>query len=59
MLVPYIYPMKSLTRKTIVLLAVSTSIFFEALDIAIVNLAMPLIKADLNLSSESVQWIQT
>jgi EmrB/QacA subfamily drug resistance transporter len=51
--------MKSLTQKTIVLLAVSTSIFFEALDIAIVNLAMPLIKADFNLSSESVQWIQT
>jgi EmrB/QacA subfamily drug resistance transporter len=51
--------MASITRKTIVLLAVSTSIFFEALDIAIVNLAMPLIKVDFNLSSESVQWIQT
>jgi MFS family permease len=48
-----------MSTKTIVLLAVSTSIFFEALDIAIVNLAMPLIKKEFSLSSESVQWIQT
>ena len=48
-----------MNRNTIVLLAVSTSIFFEALDIAIVNLAMPLIRADFNLSNDSVQWIQT
>jgi MFS family permease len=48
-----------MTRKTIVLLAVSTSIFFEAMDIAIVNLAMPLIRADFSLTHESVQWIQT
>jgi EmrB/QacA subfamily drug resistance transporter len=48
-----------IARNTIVLLAVSSSIFFEALDIAIINLAIPLIKADFNLSGETVQWVQT
>jgi EmrB/QacA subfamily drug resistance transporter len=46
-------------RNTIVLLAVSSSIFFEALDIAIINLAIPLIKNDFSLSGETVQWVQT
>ncbi|HEY0771999.1 MAG TPA: MFS transporter, partial [Sphingobacteriaceae bacterium] len=46
-------------RNTIILLAVSSSIFFEALDIAIINLAIPLIKKDFNLSGETVQWVQT
>jgi EmrB/QacA subfamily drug resistance transporter len=46
-------------RHTIILLAVSSSIFFEALDIAIINLAIPLIKDDFGLSGETVQWVQT
>jgi MFS family permease len=49
----------TIAKKTIVLLAVSSSIFFEALDIAIINLAIPLIKADFNLTGEAVQWVQT
>lgn len=49
----------SIARNTIILLAVSSSIFFEALDIAIINLAIPLIKEDFNLSGETVQWVQT
>ncbi len=49
----------TISRRTIVLLAVSTAILFEALDIAIVNLAMPLIQKDFALTGESVQWIQT
>jgi EmrB/QacA subfamily drug resistance transporter len=48
-----------IARNTIILLAVSSSIFFEALDIAIINLAIPLIKNDFNLSGETVQWVQT
>lgn len=49
----------NIARNTIVLLAVSSSIFFEALDIAIINLAIPLIKEDFKLSGETVQWVQT
>lgn len=45
--------------RLIVLLVVSSSIFFEALDIAIVNLAMPVIQTDFGLSSDTVQWMQT
>ena len=48
-----------IARNTIILLAVSSSIFFEALDIAIINLAIPLIKYDFGLSGETVQWVQT
>ncbi len=48
-----------IARNTIILLAVSSSIFFEALDIAIINLAIPLIKEDFNLTGETVQWVQT
>lgn len=50
---------KTKTRETIVLLIVSTSIFFEALDIAIVNLAIPLIQKTFGLTGDKVQWIQT
>jgi EmrB/QacA subfamily drug resistance transporter len=49
----------TIARNTIILLAVSSSIFFEALDIAIINLAIPLIKEDFRLSGETVQWVQT
>lgn len=47
------------SRKTIVLLVVSSSIFFEALDIAIVNLAIPLIQKEFVLPPDTVQWMQT
>ncbi|HEY5750036.1 MAG TPA: MFS transporter [Chryseolinea sp.] len=37
----------------------STAVFFEALDIAIVNLAAPIIQQALGLSVQSTQWLQT
>jgi EmrB/QacA subfamily drug resistance transporter len=49
----------TMSRKSIILFVVSSSIFFEALDIAIVNLAMPIIQKDFNLTSDQVQWMQT
>lgn len=45
--------------RNIVLVVVSFAIFFEALDIAIVNLAIPLVRNDFNLPHETIQWIQT
>jgi EmrB/QacA subfamily drug resistance transporter len=47
------------SRKTFILLSVSCGIFFEALDIAIVNLAIPLIQKDFVLPGDTVQWMQT
>jgi MFS family permease len=47
------------SRKTLLLLSVSCGIFFEALDIAIVNLAIPLIQKDFSLPGDTVQWMQT
>lgn len=47
------------TRKTLLLISVSCGIFFEALDIAIVNLAIPLIQKDFALPGDTVQWMQT
>lgn len=47
------------SRKNIILLVVSSSIFFEALDIAIVNLAIPHIQKSFKLTSDTVQWLQT
>ncbi len=47
------------TGRNLVLFIASISVFFEALDIAIINLAMPLIGADLGLAAPAVQWLQT
>jgi MFS family permease len=46
-------------RKNLVLIIASTGVFFEALDIAIVNLAMPLIQQHFGLGNDEVQWVQT
>ncbi|MBO9200185.1 MULTISPECIES: MFS transporter [Niastella] len=46
-------------RKQIILLVASTAIFFEALDIAILNLAIPLMQKQFQLDAETVQWVQT
>src|SRR5262249_21679924 len=51
--------MKTATEKTIILTTASISVFFEALDIAIINLAMPLIQQQFDLTQSSVQWLQT
>ncbi len=48
-----------LTRKYMVLGIASISVFFEALDIAIINLTMPLIQAQFGLTTDRVQWLQT
>ena len=46
-------------RKQIILLVASTAIFFEALDIAILNLAIPLMQQQFRLDAETIQWVQT
>lgn len=46
-------------RKNLILIIASTGVFFEALDIAIVNLAMPLIQQDFKLANNEIQWVQT
>ncbi len=46
-------------HKNLVLIIASTGVFFEALDIAIVNLAMPLIQQHFRLANDEVQWVQT
>lgn len=46
-------------RKNLILILASIGIFVEALDIAIVNLAIPSIQSDYGLSSDKVQWLQT
>src|ERR1700743_3946567 len=48
------------TRQQRILLWLACSaIFFEAFDVSIVNLALPLMAADLRISLASAQWIQT
>lgn len=47
------------SRKKIILLVACTAVLFEALDIAIINLAMPLVRADFDLDNSTVQWLQT
>jgi EmrB/QacA subfamily drug resistance transporter len=48
-----------ISRKNIILVFACTAVFFEALDIAIINLAMPLIQNHYAISSSSVHWAQT
>jgi MFS family permease len=51
--------MNDQTTKNIILVVASISVFFEALDIAIINLAMPVIQKDFGLSAHTIQWLQT
>lgn len=46
-------------RKNLILAIASVGIFVEALDISIVNLAIPSIQSDYGLSTDKVQWLQT
>lgn len=46
-------------RKNIILIIASIGILVEALDIAIINLAVPSIQTHYGLSSDTVQWLQT
>jgi MFS family permease len=45
--------------KNIILCVACSAVFLEALDIAIMNLALPLIQAYFHLPVEAVQWLQT
>lgn len=48
-----------ISRKTIILVFACTAVFFEALDIAIINLAMPMIQKQFQVSNDNVHWAQT
>lgn len=48
----------SLSQRILLWLACS-AIFFEAFDVSIVNLALPVLARDLGVSLVSVQWVQT
>jgi MFS family permease len=48
-----------MSKKQIILIVASTAIFFEALDIAILNLAIPLMQEQFRLDAETIQWVQT
>ncbi|WP_347217404.1 MFS transporter [Chryseobacterium sp.] len=47
------------TRKNLILILASVGTFVEALDIAIINLTIPSIQEQFNISSGTVQWLQT
>src|SRR5437868_8203079 len=46
-------------RRWLALAVIVTAQFMVVLDIAIVNVALPTIKTDLNFSQESLQWVIT
>ena len=46
-------------NKWLVLTVVGAAFFMTILDVAIVNVAIPSIKNDLNISESSVQWVIT
>ncbi|TAE33879.1 MAG: MFS transporter [Cytophagales bacterium] len=51
--------MRKIPHQQLILIIASISVFFEALDIAIINLTMPLIQRGFGLTANSVQWLQT
>ncbi len=51
-------PLSVPVRKNVLLFAVSTAVFVEALDIAIINLAIPLVQKDFTLDNSAAQWLQ-
>jgi EmrB/QacA subfamily drug resistance transporter len=46
-------------KKKIILIIASVGTFVEALDIAIINLTIPSIQEELNIGTETAQWLQT
>jgi len=46
-------------KKKIILIIASVGTFVEALDIAIINLTIPSIQKELNIGTETAQWLQT
>jgi len=47
------------SRKNLILILASIGTFVEALDIAIINLTMPSIQSQFNITASTVQWLQT
>ncbi|MHA7607704.1 MFS transporter [Elizabethkingia meningoseptica] len=47
------------SKKRIILILASIGTFVEALDIAVINLAIPSIQENLHITSETAQWLQT
>jgi EmrB/QacA subfamily drug resistance transporter len=54
-----IRPAHRLDRRWIALAVIVTAQFMVVLDVAIVNVALPTIKTDLDFSEESLQWVVT
>jgi len=52
-------PKVKMSKKNIILIVACTAVFFEALDIAIINLALPLIQKEFFLANDAIQWLQT
>ncbi|MGY0041194.1 MFS transporter [Pedobacter sp. NJ-S-72] len=48
-----------ISKKNLILTIASMGIFVEALDIAIINLTIPSIQSQFNISNDQVQWLQT
>ncbi|QNK61587.1 MFS transporter [Pedobacter sp. PAMC26386] len=48
-----------ISKKNLILIIASMGIFVEALDIAIINLTIPSIQSQFNISNDQVQWLQT
>ncbi|PZU21231.1 MAG: MFS transporter, partial [Chryseobacterium sp.] len=46
-------------RKNLILILASIGTFVEALDIAIINLTIPSIQSQFNITANTVQWLQT
>src|SRR3954470_14314614 len=46
-------------RQRIILWLACSAVFFEAFDVSIVNLALPVISEDLHISIATAQWVQT
>lgn len=46
-------------RKQVILILASIGTFVEALDIAIINLTIPTIQEQFNITNDTVQWLQT
>jgi MFS family permease len=46
-------------RQRIILWLACSAVFFEAFDVSIVNLALPVIAEDLHISIAAAQWVQT
>src|ERR1051325_2809183 len=48
-----------MSRTRIILWLACSAVFFEAFDVSIVNLALPVIAEDMHISIARAQWVQT